>query len=1465
MSTLDKDLLALVAMFKKDEPADPTVNMSPEDAAKWKAMNEEHGDKFKTAATFKFRVHTGPVGVDDIAKTLKSKGIDAHAGTEHVYGTIQAEDEFEAADQMNKASGWGANKLVPDREIHKVFKTAAYGDPYWMAAKYPGKAQDGTPVKKGDKVFYYPRTKTMLVGPKAEAAAREFGAMSFDEDFGYRSAGFSVELEDAWYAFVGNAAFNKDTIEAINRVNDIPFTDDEGTLHDEGGSALKVMRNEYSGPLTYAQEKAGQVRETVVQVRFVKGMDKKKILKALQDIGKKFKLKVEPMTGYKKPATRGKKAAEMSDLAFLASLDMELTASALPGVGLDKDAAALESLAKLAMLDRTADAMIGRTILDQMGGARRLQGMLGVKNFILLNDGVAFAWPSKQPTKGNYLEVRLNGSDLYDVKFFNVRGMNKKLVKAFDDIGSESLVSTFERQTGWYLRMASDQAHQLVRVHAAGTKGPDPKGRDWKKAASNSWSWHDRATGILFTVQEDEGPGIPIYTLRVFHPSHGMFKHIKPFQWKNSEGAFQAAAWEYPKWTGQFANNDLTEHWSKVTTTKDAGDDGQTAMFEKDVSADPTVNMSPEDAAEWKKNTEEHKDDFKTAGFGDSLVAEGCPDNLDESECKEWEANTEQYGDKFKTAGTVVKSIKPENIRVVNSPIIGTIDVDGTVVEVVRSPNGALTTRGKGGKKVSPAASSAAVAIFKEEFPKTTWGRKKEGSEDGVMAEGCPDNLDEGECAEWEANTEKYKDVVKDQARTAAKTVPIEEAKKGDLVEVTYKGEKVTGKVVLVKKDGLVTVDVEKTKSNPGGHSDEDVSHIDIRVKKTAYEEGSRVPDGWDNGHIEGEPDTDVPGDEGSEIPDGNGNQHKRAGKKPTAAEKAEAEKLFKKWREDAQGAEMDDLDESWENFLAGDLSLKDLKKNPPTKEASVKEAGETIAEMYALVSDDGYMLGATDDWHDARSKSYWRPFVDEDHVAEGKLMTLVNVPLNLAEKFKDMGTNAQWYSDGYEAWTAARRFVKGPGTKLASAEKEAASGLYGHTKRIQADCEGCVRKVQKSASDIARNVYARNAQVAEFLATHSRRADSLPAKILVAALQGLGPKVASEMAAVETRESRLAELRIKQASSKSPAHEALLTRLASVSEVPLATIQGIHMAKLLSAAEDLKKQGFVTFDGVTVAKVTDADSQTGEGIKSVTDKNASGSGAANAKYLNSLDPPAKAKILQSVAKHYGVTVPKIEAELTDSDAEALYEYLAFDHSLAVQVLRHFQKVRLLASDKTASGVCLEAPAVALLKRISQTAYSDDMRSMFERELGIPTHLFSEHLMALDMAKMISLQKGTGPKGKSIMVNRITSEGLKYLADAKVGKNAARTYGLYGFGEKVAKLGLQACADLRHEAGKTAHDLHTRRAAHHASINDFFANHSKTAKCMYSKLLSASYPEMAAAKTASLPNSVQGWLEWDRG
>jgi len=63
------------------------------------------------------------------------------------------------------------------------------GDPYWMRARFPGQAEDGTPFRKGEEVLYWPRTKTIMVGRKADHAWREFQSQVEDEDFMSRGHG----------------------------------------------------------------------------------------------------------------------------------------------------------------------------------------------------------------------------------------------------------------------------------------------------------------------------------------------------------------------------------------------------------------------------------------------------------------------------------------------------------------------------------------------------------------------------------------------------------------------------------------------------------------------------------------------------------------------------------------------------------------------------------------------------------------------------------------------------------------------------------------------------------------------------------------------------------------------------------------------------------------------------------------------------------------------------------------------------------------------------------------------------------------------------------------------------------------------------------------------------------------------------------------------------------------------------
>ena len=80
---------------------------------------------------------------------------------------------------------------------------------------------------------------------------------------------------------------------------------------------------------------------------------------------------------------------------------------------------------------------------------------------------------------------------------------------------------------------------------------------------------------------------------------------------------------------------------------------------------------------------------------------------------------------------------------------------------------------------------------------------------------------------------------------------------------------------------------------------------------------------------------------------------------------------------------------------------------------------------LYAIVIGDGYLAGASDSWWSGGSVNDWRHSVSAEHLEDAEIVTLDDVPLQLAEELMAMGTSEQWFSDGYEAMQAAVPFVE--------------------------------------------------------------------------------------------------------------------------------------------------------------------------------------------------------------------------------------------------------------------------------------------------------------------------------------------------------------------------------------------------------------------------------------------------------
>jgi hypothetical protein len=56
------------------------------------------------------------------------------------------------------------------------------GDPRWITARFNSKCPCGHDIKKGERSFYYPHTKTALCAkPCGEKASAEFAGAAMDE------------------------------------------------------------------------------------------------------------------------------------------------------------------------------------------------------------------------------------------------------------------------------------------------------------------------------------------------------------------------------------------------------------------------------------------------------------------------------------------------------------------------------------------------------------------------------------------------------------------------------------------------------------------------------------------------------------------------------------------------------------------------------------------------------------------------------------------------------------------------------------------------------------------------------------------------------------------------------------------------------------------------------------------------------------------------------------------------------------------------------------------------------------------------------------------------------------------------------------------------------------------------------------------------------------------------------------
>ena len=113
-------------------------------------------------------------------------------------------------------------------------------------------------------------------------------------------------------------------------------------------------------------------------------------------------------------------------------------------------------------------------------------------------------------------------------------------------------------------------------------------------------------------------------------------------------------------------------------------------------------------------------------------------------------------------------------------------------------------------------------------------------------------------------------------------------------------------------------------------------------------------------------------------------------------------------------------------------------------------------------------------------------------------------------DNFKAARDRMTWDKTG-KSPTPVEVFARDRLTNTDKTAAKAPSGLYGFTRGIQSACEGCIGRLNKYALKLAKSAFSEDEQVAPFLVSHAKRAGSLPAKVLIAAMQNIGPQIPKE------------------------------------------------------------------------------------------------------------------------------------------------------------------------------------------------------------------------------------------------------------------------------------------------------------------------------------------------------------------
>ena len=102
-----------------------------------------------------------------------------------------------------------------------------------------------------------------------------------------------------------------------------------------------------------------------------------------------------------------------------------------------------------------SNLQVAETIINQLGGSRKLAAMIGARDFVGSSDSVQFKF--KGSRKANTARIVLDPNDTYTLELWkintNPRNFRSDQVFSSSGLYADALRPTFERETGLYLSL----------------------------------------------------------------------------------------------------------------------------------------------------------------------------------------------------------------------------------------------------------------------------------------------------------------------------------------------------------------------------------------------------------------------------------------------------------------------------------------------------------------------------------------------------------------------------------------------------------------------------------------------------------------------------------------------------------------------------------------------------------------------------------------------------------------------------------------------------------------------------------------------------------------------------------------------------------------------------------------------------------------------------------------------------